>query len=395
MNASQLAFVTSRPYSSLLKDAYFFNKLFQYKQLNFNMQAQTQTNWCWAATSTSVSHFYWLWSTWTQCLVANGELGFSNCCNSSVPSACNVPWYLDRALTRTNNFVSITGQVSFASVRAEIDAGRPVGARIGWSGGGGHFMVIYGYSWIAGAEYFDIDDPIYGKSHLSVSDFASNYQGSGTWTHTYFTKSYFRLPIKFLYPEDLILRKIWEVRPLLSLKREAAVAEDRRQPPEEEAASLGIAQRIYAVPLDAILSGEAPQPQPVGLRVYELIDNTPRAFFDLSEGEDARVLQMSAARNHLEPFARALPAALSAVERRDKEGGGDGEAEAELRLFRAPALNFEALWLAYEGRQEDLLVPLLPLAGLSVGEPVPYDRALQFLREAARPLANMDDTMGA
>jgi hypothetical protein len=66
-----------------------------------------------------------------------------------------------------------------------------------------------------------------------------------------------------------------------------------------------------------------------------------------------------------------------------------------MRLFRAPALNFEALWLAYENQQEDLLVPLLPLGGLSVGEPVPYERALEAMREAARPLAGMDDTMGA
>ncbi|QYF93254.1 hypothetical protein KY495_21655 [Massilia sp. PAMC28688] len=46
-------------------------------------------------------------------------------------------------------------------------------------------MVIYGYSTIGGGEYFDIDDPIYGKSHLPVSEFTSGYQGTGSWTHTY------------------------------------------------------------------------------------------------------------------------------------------------------------------------------------------------------------------
>src|SRR5207344_3099259 len=97
---------------------------------------QTQTNWCWAATSTSVSHYYWFISTWTQCKVANAELGYSNCCSSTVPTACNVPWYLDKALTRTHNFVSWSGPATFQQVRDEIDAGRPVGARIGWNGGG-------------------------------------------------------------------------------------------------------------------------------------------------------------------------------------------------------------------------------------------------------------------
>ena len=74
-------------------------------------------------------------------------------------------------------------------------------------------MVIYGYSTIAGLEYFDIDDPIYGKSHLTVNDFSTNYQGSGTWTHTYYTKSYFKLPIDSILPEEAVLRRIWEAGP--------------------------------------------------------------------------------------------------------------------------------------------------------------------------------------
>src|SRR6476659_703542 len=220
MNLSEYIYVTSRPYSSLLQEISISVKLFQSKRLFFNMQMQTQSNWCWAATSTSVSHYYWFLSTWTQCGVANAELGRGDCCASPAPSPCNVPWYLDRALTRTNNCVSITGTVAFATVQAEIDAGRPVGARIGWSGGGGHFVCIYGYSTFLGLQYFDIDDPIYGKSHLSVPDFSNNYQGSGSWTHTYFTKRYFRLPIIPILVRDALLRRIWETRPLLKLKED-------------------------------------------------------------------------------------------------------------------------------------------------------------------------------
>ena len=43
--------------------------------LKFTMQQQEQTNWCWAAASTSVSHFYDSSSAWTQCKVANTQLG--------------------------------------------------------------------------------------------------------------------------------------------------------------------------------------------------------------------------------------------------------------------------------------------------------------------------------
>jgi hypothetical protein len=316
MNLSEYIYVTSRPYSSLLQEILISGKLFQSKRLFFNMQMQTQSNWCWAATSTSVSHFYWFWSTWTQCRVANGELGHSDCCNSPVPLACNVPWYLDKALTRTNNFVSITGQVSFQQVRDEINAGRPVGARIGWNGGGGHFMVIYGYSRFLGMEYFDIDDPIYGKSHLSVSDFASNYQGSGTWTHTYFTKSYFKMPIKYLIPAEPVLQLIREARPLLRLKQNVvptAAQAESREAADEGRATLGMAQRFYTLGLDALTGRQAATAQPVSLRVFETVDDTPRAFFDVSEDEQPRLLQMSASEAQLDMFARGLTAALASA----------------------------------------------------------------------------------
>ena len=380
--------LSSQPFTALQRRITIFDKLVVSKQLAFNMEAQTQTNWCWAATAKSVSHFYWWFSPWTQCKIANAELGRSDACNSPVPSACNVPWYLDRALTRTNNYVSITAPVTFDQVRAEIDAGRPVGARIGWSGGGGHFMVIYGYShvFITGQSYFDIDDPIYGKSHLRVSEFSSNYQGSGSWTHTYFTKSYFKLPIKVLYPKEKILERIWEERPMLRLKTLDTPGLDPRELVSERDASIGMAHRVYNVGLDSLTS-DRPAFQPAGLRVYETTGDTPKAFYDVTDDDDPRVLQMSASAQHLEPLARALSQAITLAEKRAEE--------TEVRLLRVPALNFEGLWLAGDKEEGDQIVPLRPVGRLAVNQPVPLREALAALREAARPLQQMDDTMGA
>ena len=386
MNASQLMTAASHPYSALLKETTYFGKLFSSKQLAFNMEAQTETNWCWAATATSVSHFYWLFSTWTQCRVVNAELGRSDCCGATAPNACNVPWWLDKALTRTQNLVNVTGQATFQQVRDEIDAGRPVGARIGWSGGGGHFMVIYGYSLVAGTQYFDIDDPIYGKSHLTVTDFSTNYQGTGTWTDTYYTKSYFKMPIKRFIPKEPILRRIWEVRPLLNLKQGLDPAVTREAVQEQDAA-IGLAHPVYAVGLDALLGNQEAPAAPVSLRVYEVTQGSPRAFFDVSDDAEARVQQMSTSKNHLEPFARALEAAVPMCEQSDQE--------CELRLFRVPALNFEAVWISYDDKASDSLVPLRAVGPLQPGKPVPFDEAMKVLREAARPLAQMDDKMGA
>src|SRR5262249_17208683 len=167
MNTSDYQLATTFPIDRLERKFDIAGILFSLRRLPLTMQAQTQTNWCWAATSTSVNQYYFP-STWTQCRVANAELGLTGCCNAPVPSACNVPWYLDRALTRTGNYVSFEGPVTFERVKTEIDAGRPVGVRVGWSGGGGHFLVIEGYSRIGTNTFFDLDDPIYGESTLSV-----------------------------------------------------------------------------------------------------------------------------------------------------------------------------------------------------------------------------------
>jgi hypothetical protein len=385
MGADELVVATSRPYSSLLWELEWLGQLIRSRQLSFTMELQTQSNWCWAATAKSVSHFYWFLSPWTQCSVASAELGRTDCCNATVPSGCNVPWYLDRALTRTDNFVRVTGPASFSDVCAEIDAGRPVGARVGWSGGGGHFMCIYGYSTFLREQYYDIDDPIYGKSHLSVADFSSNYQGSGTWTHTYFTKRYFRLPIIPILVDERILRRIWEARPLLKLKQD--VLPDRaRQSASDTSASLGLAQRVYTVRLDALAGEHDAMGDPVGLRVYETEDGVLQAFFDVDEAEGT-VRQASSAPSHLEPLASALDVAMSRAQ--------DDERDCELRLYRVPALNFEALWLSYEGSEKDLLVPLTDVGPLPRGESVPFEEAVRALREAARPVLDMDDTMGA
>lgn len=155
--------------------------------LLFKMQHQVENQWCWAATAVSISQYYNPSSHWTQCQVATTALGISNCC--ILPTLCNKPWYLERALSITNNFTSIQGALSFHDVELELSNGRVVGARVGWFGGGGHFMVIYGCKTINGINYYYIDDPIYGKSEILEFAFQTAYQGAGSWTHSYITKS--------------------------------------------------------------------------------------------------------------------------------------------------------------------------------------------------------------
>jgi Papain-like cysteine protease AvrRpt2 len=160
----------------------------RWRRVKLVMQPQLQSQWCWAACSTGVYHLYDARSSWTQCRVVNAELGETGCCQDGSTGKCNRPWYLDRALTRTGNFAGRSeGTVPLSRLRSELDAGRPVGIRIGWAGGGGHFVMISGCLNDA-TGILEVRDSIYGTSEISIAAFASSYQGSGSWTHTYYTE---------------------------------------------------------------------------------------------------------------------------------------------------------------------------------------------------------------
>ncbi|HEY9657776.1 MAG TPA: papain-like cysteine protease family protein [Allocoleopsis sp.] len=382
MNLQNL--IASNRYSSqqLSRELEAFGRLFWSISLDFTMQAQTQSQWCWAATATSVSHYYLPWSGWTQCRVANAELGFNNCCNSPVPGPCNVPWYLDRALTRTDNFVSITAPASFEQIRSEIRSGRVVGARIGWSGGGGHFMVIYGCATIAGVEYFDIDDPIYGKSQLTVDTFTNSYQGNGSWTHTYFTKRARIMKIKLPLLTEIIIRLIEETRPLLSLKYkelEGLFSQDL---------TVALPHYLYTMGLDDIAEARQLPVSPSALRVLEMHEDKGLAFFDLTPDPEApTVRQLSGNHSFLDLLNRGIAKAVELSERH--------EAEAELRLLQVPALYVDALWLHYDEASQDILIPLRAPGLLNPFETYSVEEFFGRLSEPARERMAMDDLMGS
>jgi Papain-like cysteine protease AvrRpt2 len=155
-------------------------------RLNFNMEMQQQSNWCWAATSKSVAAYYDPATTWTQCRVADAEKGQTTCCVNGASAACNAYGTLDTSLTTVGHLDHMVGaQVPYSDVIAQMRAGRPVGARTAWSGGGAHFVCLIGT--LAG-DMYAVDDPISGKSDVTEAAFKTSYLASGTWTHTYFTR---------------------------------------------------------------------------------------------------------------------------------------------------------------------------------------------------------------
>jgi len=358
------------------------DQLYWASVLNFNMEMQTQTNWCWAATSTSVSKFYSFLSPWTQCKVASAELD-ETCCASPVPGPCNVPWYLDKALTRTNNFVSIqSGTLSWENVKKEIDKGLVVGARIGWSGGGGHFMVIYGVSKIGNTKYLYIDDPIYGKSVLTENQFATNYQGSGTWTHTYLTKKYFYfMKFKELVFDPIILKPIPEIRPLL--KVHYPQVEINKSITD---INLNLPHHTFTLKLSDIGKGVKLPDTPDSMRLIEFENENPIALYDLALNEkQPEVLQL----NTNEAFLRVMDTGIGRLTSSTK----DKDVQGELRVLKIPALNIEALWLHFEGKDGDLFYLIRQFDD---NYDVMDEKAFyELLRSSKSKLGKQDDLLGA
>lgn len=162
--------------------------------LSFDMEKQTETQWCWAAVAASVARFYDSSDTVSQCEVASRVLNTTGCCAD--PAACNEDNYLENALAQVNHFRAplVFEPLPFSDVEDEINAGCPLGCRIGWFGGGGHFVILYGVStdqsggsvkrWVAVAD----PDPHFGPSDYLINNFTSVYRNKGEWTHSYFTQ---------------------------------------------------------------------------------------------------------------------------------------------------------------------------------------------------------------
>lgn len=163
------------------------------KTLNFAMQAQKQTQWCWAAVSASVADYYGT-AGFTQCDLATWAastrgVANANCCKDGSSSDCNKPFTLDTALKHVGHLNAMTdGASTLPKVQSEIDGKHPLGVRVGWTGGGGHFLVIDGYDTTVADPKIALADPFYGPSVVAFNTFPAHYQGGAVWSHSYTTK---------------------------------------------------------------------------------------------------------------------------------------------------------------------------------------------------------------
>src|SRR5262249_3423759 len=163
----------------------------RYKVLPFAMEHQCHTNWCWAALAVSIAAFYDSSSAFTQCAVANLELGRSDCCDAPCGTD-NVPFNVihepGAALNRVDCLdLEIRNEVgSWEKIKEEIENERPVCVRTIWtkgdSAGGAHALAITGYC--DASKTLALEDPWFGTTHeISYDRFRTDYQGlGGRWT---------------------------------------------------------------------------------------------------------------------------------------------------------------------------------------------------------------------
>ncbi len=154
----------------------------------FQIEKQREDLWCWAAVSASVDHYFFPASTSTQCKIAREVLGIDNCCAD--PDLCNDKAKLQDALEAVGRLrETLPRPLRFEEIRQEIDAFLPVCVRIGWNGGGGHFVVISGYHESPSGAQVDVADPLFPNSTMYYDDFVSAYQtgvtSGGEWTATF------------------------------------------------------------------------------------------------------------------------------------------------------------------------------------------------------------------
>lgn len=154
---------------------------------------QQYSYWCWAGTSQAVLYYYGQYPS--QCVIANFAWSTSKCCTGSTNfndkvQGCNKSNFLyggdgsiDAIMANWGvDSVGMDVPLTWTASVTELDNGYPFFMRWGWTSGGGHFLVPYGY--ITTGSYLKYMDPWPGEGY-TTSLFTYVVSASDhDWTHT-------------------------------------------------------------------------------------------------------------------------------------------------------------------------------------------------------------------
>lgn len=341
------------------------------------MQSQIHTHWCWAANATSISLFYDAASGWTQCEVAKKTLNRTDCCVAASPNPCDRDYYLDKALTTTGNFVTPVLSIALSEneIRAQIDAGNLIGVRIGWASYGGHFVTIHGYNDSSGAFFVYVADPLYGKSFINLNNLSGSYQGTGSWTHTFYTKAPAGTMLKFTTINNQLLKKASDMRS--SMMSAPCPTEPDDFKPGIRPKRLSKPHEIYTVSFDSLKNGEKPEIQKGGFRAIEANQEKANIYDFSGSTSDADIQQVIHDPQYNANYRKVLNEVI------DKQA--HDSQKYTLRILKQPELKVEAFWLHRKGRdKDDLFTPVIAPPILSAGEFYNSGTFFEILKNAAR-----------
>ncbi|MFI9202546.1 papain-like cysteine protease family protein [Streptomyces sp. NPDC053048] len=151
--------------------------------LNIGMQKQVRDQWCWDASGLTIAN-YWGYTGYNQydfCrLAAQGNSGLD--CNNRPATLGDMANGL-RNMGFRNSGTDLYRSASFWETQSEIANGRPFAVRIGWTSGGGHMNVVYGYD--STSNMIAVGDPWPSTQTYTWWNY-SNYSGNNSfrWTHT-------------------------------------------------------------------------------------------------------------------------------------------------------------------------------------------------------------------
>ncbi len=166
--------------------------------MRFELEKQKRGNWCWAAVTNSLLSFFNPDNELTQCdivkecfSVTKGYETEADCCQHSRRAECNRTFKLVDALDLLGLLsLRCNYPLTLDEVREQINQGVPVAVRIGWRGGGGHFVLITAVgppdakgdnqTWLRVADPKD-----QAASYITYRALKNRYKGEGEWTHSY------------------------------------------------------------------------------------------------------------------------------------------------------------------------------------------------------------------
>ncbi|MBN9744129.1 MULTISPECIES: papain-like cysteine protease family protein [Amycolatopsis] len=154
-------------------------------ETNISMQAQQKDQWCWDASGNTIAAYWGYSLTQTRfCQIAHNESG-SDCANNQGYLSDQQRVFRYLGFRSVGSYNSNGYRLSFSGIKNQIDAGQPIGTRIGWTSGGGHMHVLYGYDDSNGRSIVEYGDPWPSNNRynsMNYSSYVSNNQFA--WTHT-------------------------------------------------------------------------------------------------------------------------------------------------------------------------------------------------------------------